>query len=305
MTEPQPSFQPPTLDSRLVDGTQPQLGVPEASTLTPRQWEIKSAIGGMAAELSGIQTLTSAELDELVGSGYEGVLDYSSDAPSFYSSSAGGIGGAEQVSKVIEEVYQPSPSELVEGFTLGKTQSVVVNDPNFPTHSRYYGEEPLCVINFGGVEEYASGTVVRKSYLDQEDGVMKSRISLMVEHPGKARVERELRVGQMETIGRGQRDLIDIVDTVSRDHFAIGLDKYRRIVVENHNPTNNTEVKYPEERIKRRDPLELEAELQIGTDGQISLASQKEAKRKIEQANEERDRQDRLRSNQKLRELRR
>jgi len=140
------------------------------------------------------------------------------------------------------EYSQHSKEELKAGIELGSDEEVVFNGkPNASLRRRgftdrnglIYEGTAIAVIRVGGVNTYEDVLVIGGSH--------NAAIGNLLLIPlNEGFIAKPLVAGEMTPIGRGVQEMKDLPDTVSRDHCAVGLNEQGMIVVENHNPTNET-----------------------------------------------------------------
>lgn len=144
----------------------------------------------------------------------------------------------------IPEPRVPSIEEARAGFYLQPTEAVALDIPSNPNrttrawnigHGIKVAGMNVADIRIGGAETYAVGTVIKTS---------EGEAILAITHQGSPDAFTVgLEKGQMWGMGRRFEGQADLPDTVSGDHCAVGLDEQGRLVIENHEPTNQTSVR--------------------------------------------------------------
>lgn len=135
-----------------------------------------------------------------------------------------------------------SPEQLQEGVRLGPTETVQFNaDTSGMLASRSFVDSngirhngtAVALLRVGGRETFEDLMIITDSGTSESGKLLLTPIEEGV-------LARPLKVGEMQGVGRDVQGLEGMPDTVSGDHCAIGLDEEGRVVVENHEPTNQT-----------------------------------------------------------------
>lgn len=152
------------------------------------------------------------------------------------------------------EITEQTAEQLQRGLVLEPNQTLVIDmtpDPSRAHRGYDIGNgiritgQAIAEFQIGLPESHAKGLVIKRDdapggilFLDsynyeggEDDTTKPFSMTLPLER------------GVMRPIGRSQEGQAILPDTVSRDHCAVGLDENGRLILENHEPTNTTQVR--------------------------------------------------------------
>lgn len=151
------------------------------------------------------------------------------------------------------DFHELSPDELRQGYVLQPDETVSAElghrEHGIPLlgYSVGHGVEiegiPRAIVKVGGVDEFIEGTVIETGARGPVDALQKQYTIVFSGRGDMQPIAMKLDRGQLWGIGRQFDGQGHFPDTVSRDHCAIGLDDSGRLLIENHNPSNYTNVR--------------------------------------------------------------
>jgi hypothetical protein len=144
------------------------------------------------------------------------------------------------------EIREVSSEESNAGIILEPNETVTLDipfderrhdRPYYRGNGQFINGQLVSKVTLGGIESNAVGSVIATVEAGEQQNIF-----ILPPTKESEPIVMPLVPGEMWLIGRGYEGQQGLPVSVSRDHCAIGLDVTGQLLVENHNPSNYTEV---------------------------------------------------------------